>query len=153
MGWASIGSAILSFLSGGSVANITQAIENITKARADKEIALGTAATQAEKEAALKSYDFQIAALQTMATVMIAEQSWWLTRLIRPTFAYICAFHFGGVVLSSFEAWRPVVGVVDALPTPLDWLELGIIGSYFALRPFEKNTRSDLVKSKLGAAP
>lgn len=35
--------------------------------------------------------------------------------------------------------------IAYALPHPLDWLELGVVGSYFALRPLEKNRRVDMI--------
>ena len=58
-----------------------------------------------------------------------------------PTFAYRFAFHIAGIVLSS----RGRIRTVHALPHPLDWLDLGVVGSYFALRPFEKNKRGDMI--------
>ena len=59
--------------------------------------------------------------------------------MIRPVFAYLCAFHYGGVVLASY-GW---IGTVYPLPYPMDWLELGIIGSY-AWRTYENTKQRPL---------
>lgn len=67
--------------------------------------------------------------------IILADQQWWVTRWIRPGFAYICMVHMGMVALASI-GW--IRGPINALPYPMDYLEIGIIGSYFLLRPFEK---------------
>lgn len=67
--------------------------------------------------------------------IILADQQWWVTRWIRPGFAYICMAHFGAVTMASM-GW--IKGPIQALPYPLDYLQAGIIGAYFVLRPFEK---------------
>lgn len=143
--WFTLGAGILKFLTGDTVKSVTQSIASVYAAKANAELQLGVHLTDAQKADALKHYDFQIKALEVMLAVMITEQGWWVTRMIRPLFAYTCLLHFSWVALASM-GW---VGVVHVLPTPLDWLEVGIIGSYFALRPFEKNKRADIVAEKL----
>jgi hypothetical protein len=39
---------------------------------------------------------------------------------------------------------------VAALPEPLDWLETGVLGSYFLLRSFEKRGRGGIVNKVAG---
>ena len=67
--------------------------------------------------------------------IILADQQWWVTRWIRPLFAYVCLVHFAAVTAASL-GW--ISGPVHALPYPMDYLQAGIIGAFFLLRPFEK---------------
>lgn len=70
--------------------------------------------------------------------ILLADQQWWATRWIRPGFAYISMFHYGMITLSSV-GW--ISAKIAPLPDPYAWLEIGIIGAFFLLRPLEKNLR------------
>jgi hypothetical protein len=139
--FAKLGLGLLNFANGSSFKSLAEAFAANATAKADTAARQFEAAAQGDKEIALKAYEFYQEGLRMQAMIMAAEMGWWVNRYVRPTFAYLFAFHIGGVVLSSYD-W---VGVVHALPHPLDWLELGVVGSYFALRPFEKNKRIDMV--------
>ena len=72
---------------------------------------------------------------QLQQAIILADQQWWATRWIRPGFAYIAMFHYGAIVAASCN----LIGIkINALPDPYNYLEIGIIGTYFLLRPFEK---------------
>lgn len=70
--------------------------------------------------------------------LIIAEQGWWVTALIRPAFAYPLAAYYGAVIADSlfhFE-WD-----VAALPEPINSWSGAIITSYFVVRSAEKIAR------------
>jgi hypothetical protein len=138
---AKIGLGLLNFASGSSFESLAQAWAASAKSKADTAARQFEAAAQGDKEIALRAYDFYQEGLRMQAMIIGAEMGWWVTRYVRPTFAYLFAFHIGGVVLSSYG----LIGTVHALPHPIDWLELGIVGSYFALRPLEKNKRVEMI--------
>lgn len=138
---AKVGLGLLNFANGSSFKSLAEAWAVNAKARADTAARQFEVAAQGDKEIALKAYDFYQEGLRMQAMIIAAEMGWWVTRYVRPTFAYLFVFHIGGVVLSSFG----LIGVVHALPHPLDWLELGVVGSYFALRPLEKNKRVEMI--------
>jgi hypothetical protein len=64
-------------------------------------------------------------------------------RWVRPGFAYLSMYHYGMVIMASTGTIKITV---NALPSPMDWLEIGIIASYFLLRPGEKKARASLVE-------
>ena len=83
----------------------------------------------------LKEEDTTAVLAGLQQALVLADQQWWATRWIRPGFAYLCMIHYGAVTLASM-GW--ISGPIHALPYPMDYLEAGIIGGYFILRPFEK---------------
>lgn len=76
---------------------------------------------------------------QLQQAILLADQKWPVTRWIRPGFAYLCMFHFGAIVLASCHV---IAGPIEALPQPYAYLEAGIIGTYFLLRPYEKKAKA-----------
>lgn len=75
---------------------------------------------------------------QAARDIVIAEQGWWVTALIRPAFAYPLAIYYAAVIADSlfrFE-WN-----VAALPAPIDEWSGWIITAYFLVRGFEKTAR------------
>ena len=83
----------------------------------------------------LKEEDTHAVISGLQQAIIIADQQWWVTRWIRPGFAYISMAHYGAVTMASM-GW--ISATIHALPYPLDYIEAGIIGTYFLLRPFEK---------------
>ncbi|WP_395173938.1 hypothetical protein [Roseibium alexandrii] len=78
------------------------------------------------------------ASRQAARDIVLAEQGWWVTAMIRPAFAWPIVIWSGAVVADSlfhFE-WN-----VAALPPPLDEWAAWIVGAYFVTRPFEKVAR------------
>lgn len=137
-------SGFFSFLNGGSVKSIADSIANISRVKADtvarkyeSDNETERARIEAARDGEIKGYDFQIKALETMGMLLIAEQSWWVTRLIRPSFAYMFFVHILGML---FLGWEP------PKDPALAYLEYGVVGSYFALRPFEKNARAAAIE-------
>lgn len=129
---------------------ILNGVSGIVKGYTD----LATAKVQAAKDqelariksgeaVSLKEEETYAALAQLQQAVIIADQQWWATRWIRPGFAYLCMFHFGAVTLASMGF---INAPIHALPYPMDYIEAGIIGAYFLLRPLEK--RKMIEKSK-----
>ncbi|SDR15796.1 3TM-type holin [Pseudovibrio sp. Tun.PSC04-5.I4] len=70
--------------------------------------------------------------------IVLAEQGWWVTAMIRPAFAWPIVIWSGAIVADSlfhFD-WN-----VAALPEPLNEWAGWIVGAYFLTRPFEKAIR------------
>jgi len=77
-------------------------------------------------------------------SILIAEQGWWVTRLIRPAFAYPLVAYWSAHIARAmyFHEW-------EILPLPEFMQEWSgwIIAAYFLMRPIEKigrNTGSHL---------
>lgn len=71
--------------------------------------------------------------------IVVSEQGWWVTSMIRPLFAYPLVIYWSAIIADSmfhFE-WD-----VLALPSPMDEWSGWIIAAYFAGRPIEKAARS-----------
>lgn len=75
--------------------------------------------------------------------IVIAEQGWWVTAIVRPLFAYPLALWWGAVILDSIFLfdWE-----VAALPAPLDEWAGWIVAAYFVMRPVEKLGRSYMAR-------
>lgn len=81
----------------------------------------------------------EIQAKMAARSVLIAEQGWWVTAMIRPLFAYPLIIYTWAIVLDSIwfhskSVWR----LPDFLEEWYGW----IIAAYFLMRPIEKGTRS-----------
>jgi hypothetical protein len=125
--------AIPAILNGASkmVTGFTDLAATKVRAAADAEMARIKSGEAVE----LKTEDVNAILAQLQQAIVLADQQWWVTRWIRPGFAYICLAHFGAVTLASL-GW--IEGPIHALPYPMDYLEIGIIGAFFLLRPLEK---------------
>lgn len=80
----------------------------------------------------------ELAVRQAARDIVLAEQGWWVTALIRPAFAWPIAIWSGAVVADSLFhfTWN-----VAALPAPLDEWAGWIVAAYFLTRPMEKVAR------------
>ena len=70
--------------------------------------------------------------------VMLAEQDWWVTRWIRPLFAYPLIVYTICIVADSVYFHS---GQIQALPTFLEEWYGWIVAAYFVMRPVEKAVR------------
>lgn len=67
--------------------------------------------------------------------VLIAEQGWWVTRMIRPAFAYPLALYWSAHIARAlyFHDW-----VILPLPEFMQEWSGWIVAAYFLMRPIEK---------------
>jgi hypothetical protein len=92
----------------------------------DKTIAALQAEANSETErqridanVAIEHIRAELASRQAQRDVLVAEQGWWATSLVRPAFAYPLAIYYGAVILDSLGHFR---WNVAALPSPIgDW--------------------------------
>ena len=115
---------ILSWFASSGIAAIgkelNRAYENKLKARNDHE------RITAEK---------QIAVLEARRAVVLAEQGNWMTRWIRPAFAFpFVIYDFKIVVWDKVLGW----GTTDGLSPEFWQLQMIVFGAYFLTRPLEK---------------
>ncbi len=70
--------------------------------------------------------------------IVLAEQGWWLTAMIRPMFAWPLIIYWAKIVV-----WDKVLnlGVTDRLDGWTEVTASAIIGAYFLMRPLEKAAR------------
>jgi len=120
---------ILSWLVGGGIASIGEQINRNTAIRANAKNA--TERVAAEKEIAEK----EIARLEARRDILLAEQGNWITRWIRPAFAFPFVIYNFKIVV-----WDKVLGLGATDPlTPEYWqLQMVVFGAYFLTRGFEK---------------
>ena len=115
---------ILSWLGSGALDKVTGHIK-------DAYLAKQKAQTDERKlEADLRIHQFE-----AQRDILIAEQRNWITRWIRPAFAFPFVVYLWKVVL-----WDKVLGLgsTDPLSTQLGEIMMIMIGAYFLTRPFEK---------------
>jgi hypothetical protein len=137
--WTKLAGWIFGIDINGIVTGVTNTLAAKIKAQADTTNIL----TQAELQMQLKQWDAQVDNWKLQQRLLIAEHGWWVTRWQRPLLFYVFCFHVACVVGAS--AFTRLGWIVQALPQPLDWLETGVLGSYFLLRSYEKRGRGDLV--------
>lgn len=87
----------------------------------------------------------ELEAKKLQSQIIIAEQGWWVTAMIRPLFAWPVAIYVWKVIV-----WDKVLGlgVTDPLSEELTMWAGVIITAYFIGRPIEKGVRSAF--SKIG---
>lgn len=90
---------------------------------------------QAETDEQRLEADLRIRQLEAQQNVLIAEQGNWVTRWIRPAFAFPFVVYTWKLVI-----WDKVlgIGVTDPLKGELAEFMMIVIGAYFLTRPFEK---------------
>jgi len=118
---------LLRWLSGG----VLEKVLALLRMRADTELGqdrlrseVAIAVVQAEKDSRRAASD-----------VLISEQGWWLTAMIRPLFVYPLLAWWWLVIADSIFLFR---WNVAALPRPLDEWAGWIVAAYFVTRPIEK---------------
>lgn len=136
------------WLFGINLNSIAAAVTNTLCARIKAQADTTNVSTQAELQMQLRQWDAQVANWQLQQQLLIAEHGWWVTRWQRPLLFYVFCFHVACVVLAS--AFAGLGWTVAALPSPLDWLEAGVLSSYFLLRSFELSKRGELIDKARG---
>lgn len=122
---------LLKFLGGG----VLNKVMDYLKLRQDS----ATERERMKAEVVIAAIRAEVASRQVARDIVIAEQGWWVTALIRPLFAYPLIAWWGAVIADSifrFE-WD-----VAALPGPLNEWAGWIVAAYFVTRPAEKIARS-----------
>ena len=117
-------STLLKWLTGGGISAIGEQLRAAYEAR-----------LKAETDEARLEADMTIRQLKARQAVLIAEQGNWLTRWIRPAFAFPFVVYDFKIIV-----WDKVLklGTTDPL-TPEFWqLQMIVFGAYFLTRPFEK---------------
>lgn len=86
----------------------------------------------------------EVEARKLQTQVLIAEQQWWATAIIRPLIAWPIGIYIWKVVV-----WDKVLGwgVTDPLTGGTEWVMTAVVTAYFLARPIEKAVRSGKVKS------
>lgn len=93
------------------------------------------AKTNAQTEQQRIAADERIRHLEAMQAIVVAEQGSWLTRWVRPAFAFPFVVYIWKIVLiDKVLGW----GVTDPLSDNLTTILVTIVGAYFITRPFEK---------------
>lgn len=76
--------------------------------------------------------------LEARQAVLIAEQGSWMTRWIRPAFAFpFIIYNFKVIVWDKVLGW----GVTDDLSASFWQLQMIVMGAYFLTRAYEKRNR------------
>jgi hypothetical protein len=132
MWWAKIAGWLMGLNINDIVSSVTTTLQVKVKAAADTQ----NVATQAEAQAMLASWQAEVDTFKLQQQLMIVEQGWWVTRLIRPGFAYLTMGYYGALLFGI---------KVPVLPDPWNYLACGIVGTFFLMRPFEKNSRAAMI--------
>jgi len=121
---------LLKWLSGGVLDRVLDHLERRAASDSERE--------RLRAETAQVFVHAEIESRRAARDIVIAEQGWWVTALIRPAFAYPLAVYYAAVIADSlfhFD-WN-----VAALPAPIDEWSGWIITAYFLVRGFEKTAR------------
>ncbi|WP_102866749.1 hypothetical protein [Pseudovibrio exalbescens] len=120
----------LSFLGGNALDRVLKHLEARASSQNERD-RIGAQLAASEIKAELE-------ARRSARDLLLAEQGWWVTAMIRPAFAWPIVLWSGAIVVDSifqFE-WN-----VASLPEPLNSWAGWIVGAYFLTRPFEKAVR------------
>ena len=124
-------SAALKVASSGLIDKVVAAL----KAEADST----TERQKITAEVAIEQIRAELGRRQAQRDVLLAEQGHWLTRMMRPAFAYPLAVFYGAVILDSVVIHAHFV---QALPAPIgDWSGW-IISAIFLSDSGERITRT-----------
>ncbi|MFG1466581.1 hypothetical protein V5F77_27525 [Xanthobacter sp. DSM 24535] len=124
---AGIFAFLLRLLSGGLLDKVLGAL----RARADTELAHERLRT----DITISAVQAEVESRRVAGDIVIAEQGWWVTAMIRPLFVYPLLAWWWLVILDSIFLFR---WNIAALPKPLDEWAGWIVAAYFVTRPFEK---------------
>jgi hypothetical protein len=115
---------LLSWVTGGGLSGITKELGNAYENK-----------LKAETDSEKMQIDAQIDTLRLQQQVLIAEQGSWMTRWIRPAFAFPFVVYDFKIVV-----WDKVLklGTTDPLSPEFWQLQMIVFGAYFITRPFEK---------------
>jgi len=101
-------------------------------------LAAGNTTEAKATELAIKEIEGQIEARKVEASILLAEQGWWVMAMIRPLFALpFIVFTIKVVVWDKVLAW----GTTDALDPRMWDVFMLVVGAYFGGRTIEKVAR------------
>jgi hypothetical protein len=115
---------ILSWLTGGGLAGIGDQLNKAYQAKLN-----------AQNDAQRIEAEMTISQLTARQAVLIAEQGSWMTRWIRPAFAFPFVVYDAKIII-----WDKVLGLgtTDSLSPEFWQLQMIVFGAFFLTRPFEK---------------
>ncbi len=118
---------VLRFLGGSVLSKVMDHLKLRMQAETEQE--------RMRTEITIEEIRGEIAARQAAREIVVAEQGWWVTAMIRPAFAWPLIVWWAAVIADSLFHfnWN-----VAALPAPLDEWSGWIVAAYFMTRPFEK---------------
>ena len=116
---------ILKWLTGGGIAGIGEQLNKAYQAK------LNAQNDQQRIEA-----EMTISQLTARQAVLFAEQGSWMTRWIRPAFAFPFVVYDSKIII-----WDKVLslGTTDSLSPEFWQLQMIVFGAFFLTRPFEKS--------------
>jgi hypothetical protein len=118
---------LLSFLSGP----LLNSLVNAYKAKLDA----GNTRDAKAVDLAVAEIGADIAARAAAKEIILAEQGWWVTAIIRPLFALpFVIFAWKVVVYDKVLGW----GVTDAIDPNMWSVFLAVVGSYFGLSAIDR---------------
>ena len=129
----SFASRVLSWLGSGVLDRVLAHMERKADTATERE--------RIRTQATLEEIRAEIVSRQASRDIILAEQGWWVTAMIRPAFAWPIVIWSGAIVADSLFhfTWN-----VAALPDPLNEWAGWIVGAYFLTRPIEKGLRGYL---------
>lgn len=120
-------STILSWLAGGGISAIGEQINRWQSIKA-----------KAQNDHERLEADKMLAELEAKRTILLAEQSSWMTRWVRPAIAFpLVAYLWKLIIFDKILG----LGTTDDLSPELWKLFWIVIGAYFVTRPLEKFVR------------
>ncbi|MCT4654377.1 MAG: holin family protein [Cohaesibacter sp.] len=131
----SIASKVLGWLGGETLDRVLSHVEKRANSQTERE--------RIRSEIVSEEIRAEIATRRAARDIIVAEQGWWVTAMIRPAFAWPIVIWSGAIVADSLFHffWN-----VAALPEPLNEWAGWIVGAYFVTRPFEKAARGYLYR-------
>lgn len=137
----SVGARLLGFLGGGFAGKV---LDHLNR-RGDRDAQITVEEIRAHMQARKATLVAEAHARQAARDIVMAEQGWWVTAMIRPAFAWPIVIWSGAIVADSLFHFN---WDVAALPSPLnDWAGW-IVGAYFLTRPLEKIARGFVHKKR-----
>lgn len=143
------------FVSGGltaaadAVGRVAAPISNVMVAKERTKTDTHRVDVEAAKEVAIADGQISLGFGQLQAKLALADSAWLATRLMRPTLFYVCLYYFVCFVIQNTQPAIARALLIDATDLPTMWgaLVIGVLGSVFALRTFEKDRRLTAVTS------
>ncbi|WP_321448431.1 hypothetical protein [uncultured Cohaesibacter sp.] len=131
IGWiVKLGTKLLSFLGLDIVDRVLSYFEHKADGLTER--------TKIGAQVTIEEIKADVAARNAARDIVIAEQGWWLTAMIRPLFAYPTIAYYGAVIADSLFHFH---WSVAQLPNPIGNWAGWILAAYFVTRPIEKVVR------------
>jgi hypothetical protein len=107
---------------------------------------IGIKSGDMKTQVTIAAIDAEIQARFAARDVLLAEQGHFLTRMIRPLFAYPLIIYYAAVIADSLPVFGHTIGSwqIARLPDPMMEWSGWIITAYFLTRPFENLGRGIL---------